>query len=90
VSILTEDIKNTRFILTVTALGMLGLAIAGDIGLILFAAYTGTTVDSTLLTVFTTAIGLLGGLVTTAYNAYFKDRQQEAAAAAETAAAATQ
>ena len=74
-SILSEDIKNTRFILTLMALCAFGFAGFGTVGLILFSAMQNTTVDSTLLTVFTTFMGLLGGLVTVAYNSYFKDRQ---------------
>lgn len=68
---LHEEIKNTRFLLTLIA--VLGIAIAG-----LSAVYLilkGITIDQAMLAVFTTIVGALIGLVNTAYNAYFKDRQ---------------
>lgn len=68
---LHEEIKNTRFLLTLIAvfgIGMCGLAAV-------YLILTGITIDQAMLAVFTTIVGALIGLVNTAYNAYFKDRQ---------------
>ena len=70
-SILHEDIKNTRFLLTLFALAGLGLAGLSFVVL----AVKGITLGDTVLAVFTTIIGALIGLVNTAYQSYFKDRQ---------------
>ena len=69
--ILKEDIKNTRFILTLFAL--FGLGLAGLMFVILAAE--GVTLSEAVLAVFTTIIGALIGLVNTAYQSYFTDRQ---------------
>jgi hypothetical protein len=70
-SILHEDIKNTRFLLTLFALSGLGLAGLSFVVL----AVKGISLGETTLAVFTTIIGALIGLVNVAYQSYFKDRQ---------------
>jgi len=70
-SIFHEDIKNTRFLLTLFALAGLGLA---GFSFVLLAI-EGISLEDTVLAVFTTIIGALIGLVNTAYQSYFKDRQ---------------
>lgn len=70
-SILTEDIKNTRFLLTLAGLGVLIVGILA----ILIVIVTGVTVAESVLVLFGTLLGVAGGIVTTAYNSYFKDRQ---------------
>jgi predicted membrane channel-forming protein YqfA (hemolysin III family) len=73
--ILNNDIRNTRFILTIIAMAMFCLAILGDVVLVVVCMDTGKAVDATLFTVFTTAVGLLSGLLSTSYNSYFKGRE---------------
>lgn len=68
---LHEEIKNTRFLLTLVAVAGLGVCGLSAVYLIL----SGISIDQAMLAVFTTIIGALIGLVNTAYNAYFKDRQ---------------
>ena len=68
---LHEEIKNTRFLLTLIAVLGIGMGGLSAVYLIL----KGVTIDQAMLAVFTTIIGALIGLVNTAYNAYFKDRQ---------------
>lgn len=87
-SILHEDIKNTRFLLTLFALAGLGLAGLSFVVL----AVKGITLGETVLAVFTTIIGALIGLVNTAYQSYFKDRQtaQEVANSVATTETATE
>lgn len=72
--ILQEDIKNTRFILTVIAVS--ALMVMGIAAVILIAM--GTSIQESMLALYTTVLGALIGLVTVAYNSYFKDRQEAA------------
>jgi hypothetical protein len=75
--ILTEEIKNTRFILTLVAvLGLFAVAAAAFVLLVLHVE-----VDQSIMLVFTTAQGAIIGLTTVAYNSYFKDRQAQEAQA---------
>ena len=70
-SILTEDIKNTRFLLTLIAVGPLLV-----VGIGVFVMITlQVTVSEAMMTIITTIVGALIGLVGVAYNSYFKDRQ---------------
>lgn len=70
-SILTEDIKNTRFLLTLIAVGTLLV-----VGIGVFVMITlQVTVSEAMMTIITTIVGALIGLVGVAYNSYFKDRQ---------------
>ena len=71
INILTEEIKNTRFLLTLLAVFGIGVAGVSVVYLIL----SGAVVNDAMLAVFTTIIGALIGLTTTAYSSYFKDRQ---------------
>ena len=70
-SILTEDIKNTRFLLTLIAVGTL---LVVGIGVFVMIALQ-VTVSEAMMTIITTIVGALIGLVGVAYNSYFKDRQ---------------
>lgn len=80
-SILNEDIKNTRFILTMLSLGILGLCFAGALGLVLVTSIYNLELNQTLSTLLTTLVGAVIGIVATAYNSYFKDRATEEKAA---------
>jgi len=82
-SILHEEIKNTRFILTLVAVGMVGVLTMGVLGLIYLSMTSSVAVDSALLAVFTTIVGAIVGIVATTYNSYFKDRAAQAAVASE-------
>ena len=70
-SILTKEIKNTRFFLTFLA--VFGIGVAGLS--VVYLTILGAVVNDAMLTVFTTIVGALIGLTTTAYSSYFKDKQ---------------
>ena len=80
VNILTEEIKNTRFLLTLLA--VFGIGVAGLS--VVYLIISGAVVNDAMLAVFTTIIGALIGLTTTAYSSYFKDRQTAEVAASTT------
>lgn len=70
-SILTEDIKNTRFFLTLVGVGGLITCVLS----LLIIIVTGVAVTETVLVLLGTLFGVFGTVVSTAYNSYFKDRQ---------------
>ena len=82
-SIFTEDIKNSRFFLALSMIGMLGLCIIGDAALVYYAMETGKTVDATVFGAFTTAIAIIGTSLASAFGSYFRDQAEADKTAAE-------
>ena len=70
-SILNENVKNTRFILTLLGVSSLILCLITIIALSIF----GIDISTNLATTFATVVGAILALATTSYNSYFKDRQ---------------
>jgi len=87
--IFKEDLKNTRFILTVLALGLLaffGLAI-----ILLIVAYPDRpAVPEGLMGLLTTLVGAIIAIVSVAYNSHFKAREDDAAVRVAVASAAVE
>ena len=80
VNILTEEIKNTRLILTGTVLVMVtvfGLAIFG-------LAFLGKQLPDFYQGAITTLLGFLISLITLAFTSYFKNQETVTAARIET------
>jgi hypothetical protein len=92
--IFTEDLKNTRFILTVLALGLLGFFGIAILYLIQTTkGSTKTEIPEGLMALLTTLVGAIIAIVSVAYNSHFKAREEDAAvraAAAATAATAAE
>jgi len=70
-SIFTEDVKNTRFFLTIIGVGALMVAL---ISIIMIGAL-GITLNSGTQTILASIVGAIVTIVGTSYNSYFKDRQ---------------
>ena len=80
VNIFTDEIKNTRFLLTLGAMGMLMMSGIG----VFILVYTGMEVRESswgLLTVLVTATITL---ITQSFGTYFRDRKDADTAALET------
>jgi hypothetical protein len=82
VNIFTDELKNTRFILTVLALGLLaffGLAI------FILILKPPEKIDEALMALLTTLLGAVIAIVSVAYNSHFKAREEDAAVRVEAA-----
>lgn len=71
VGFLHEDVKNTRFLLTLVGIFALLVSFMGIYTLIL----RNVVIDSNLQTILVMIITAVVTLVGTSYNSYFKDRQ---------------
>jgi hypothetical protein len=89
--IFTEDLKNTRFILTVLALGLLGFFGIAILYLIQTTkGSTKTEIPEGLMALLTTLVGAIIAIVSVAYNSHFKAREEDAAVRAAAAATAAE
>jgi hypothetical protein len=79
-NIFEKDIENTRFILTVLAVGLLALFGAAIIAIMIIKP--DVKVSPGLLGLLTTLLGAVIAIVSVAYNSHFK-AQEDAAAARE-------
>jgi len=77
-NIFTEEIKNTRFILTVLAVSL--LALFGFAIIFIIVAMPEVKISEGLLGLLTTILGAVIAIVSVAYNSHFK-AQEEAATA---------
>jgi tetratricopeptide (TPR) repeat protein len=86
--IFSGEIKNTRFILTIVAVGLFalfGIVIILLIGVMLFVAPEKTTIPEGLMGLLTTLMGAIIAIVSVAYNSHFKAREDDAAAKTDAA-----
>ena len=79
-NIFTEEIKNTRFILTLGAMGMLMMAGIG----VFIMVYTGMEVRESAWGLMTVLVTAIIALLTQAFGTYFRDRKDADTAALET------
>lgn len=86
-NIFTNEIKNTRFILTVLAVILLAL-FGGAIIYLIFETPNRSTIPEGLMALLTTLVGAIIAVVSVAYNSYFKGREEDAVARASGAARA--
>jgi len=77
-NIFTQEIKNTRFILTVLAVSL--LALFGVAIIIIIVTMPEVKISEGLLGLLTTILGAVIAIVSVAYNSHFK-AQEEAATA---------
>ena len=77
--LLTEEIKNTRFLLTMSMVMCLLVVFAG----ILLIILKGIVVTEAILVVFTAVVTAVTTLLGVSYNSYFKDRQASEIASIE-------
>lgn len=77
-NIFTEEIKNTRFILTVMAVSLLALFGVAIIAIIVYRP--DVKISEGLLGLLTTILGAVIAIVSVAYNSHFKAQEQAATA----------
>ena len=81
--IFAKDVKNTRFVLTVLALLLLGVFGLSVIYLIKYPPKN--EISEGLMGLLTTLLGAIIAIVSVAYNSHFKAREEEAASRTEAA-----
>ena len=80
VNVLVDEIKNTRFILTIIALGMVGLFTIAIFLMAIFKVEMGDVYQGAI----TTLLGFLIGLATQAFISHFKNQEEIQVAKIET------
>jgi disulfide bond formation protein DsbB len=78
VNIFKDEIKNTRFILTVMAVSL--LALFGVAIIVIIVARPNIKISEGLLGLLTTILGAVIAIVSVAYNSHFKAQEQAATA----------
>jgi hypothetical protein len=79
------EVKNTRFWLALIIMGMMSASLLSAVGLVMWAAWTGSALDTALVAIVSSIAGAIVAQGATVVNSYFKDQAAADAAAAANA-----
>jgi hypothetical protein len=76
-NLLTDEIKNTRFLITLSMLAIIVFGICGIMGIALIVAIKGLVLDQIFITLLTTLFGAILTAFPLCINWYFKERENK-------------